>query len=83
MLEKISSFLADELPVLNRHFYSQGFEPSSLFAQFCISLFAYKLPLSIAIRVFELFLLEGETAITGILYSMLRSNEAKMMKMTE
>jgi hypothetical protein len=53
------------------------------FSPLFITLYIYKIPLPIATRIFEAFIVDGEVALLKILFKMLSHKRAKIMTMGE
>ncbi|CAI2364699.1 unnamed protein product [Moneuplotes crassus] len=56
---------------------------AGIFSQYYISLFAYKLPKELVIRVLDVFLYEGEKKITQILIKLFKYNKKLLLSMDE
>ena len=64
--------LEKEDPELLAHLECEGISMEAAFSPVFITLFVYSIPLSIATRIFEYFILEGEIALFRVLFRMLQ-----------
>ena len=56
---------------------------AAAFSPVFITLFIYQIPLDIATRIFEFFILDGEMALLKILFKMLDYKREKMLSLYE
>jgi hypothetical protein len=53
------------------------------FSPLFITLYIYRIPLKIATRIFEAFIIDGETVLMKILFKILEYKREKIMSMSE
>ena len=80
MLDSFSRQLESHMLDLYLHFQAQGLH-ISVFAQYFLTVFAYKTPPELVVRVMDLFLLEGEQVLFNILIKMLQLKRHKLLCM--
>ena len=67
----MEKYIKKHYPDLHRHFKEQDIQLLACFTQYFITLFLYDTPIHIGIKIFDLFLLEGERVLFKLLYRML------------
>jgi|LauGreDrversion4_2_1035121.scaffolds.fasta_scaffold333382_2 hypothetical protein len=72
----------DDLQLLN-HLKDEDLSLAAAFSPVFITLFVYQVPIEIATRIFECFLLDGEIAIVKILLRMLYIKREKILCLQE
>ena len=72
----------DDLQLLN-HLKNEDLSLAAAFSPVFITLFVYQVPLEIATRIFECFILDGEIAIVKILLRMLYIKREKILCLQE
>jgi len=72
----------DDLQLLN-HLKDEDLSLAAAFSPVFITLFVYQVPLEIATRIFECFILDGEIAIVKILLRMLYIKREKILCLQE
>ena len=83
LLSLISDKLQKDDPELLNHFNDQELSLGACFSPVFITLFVYQVPLPIAIRFFECFLLDGEISLVKILLRMLYLKREDILRKTE
>ena len=83
ILSLINDRLLKDDPLLLTHFKEQDISLGAAFSPVFITLFVYQVPLSIATRIFECFILDGEVALIKILLRMLYSKRETILKLKE
>ena len=71
--------LVDHLPKLAEHFRSEGIQSNMYASQWFLTLFAYKFPLDMVFRIFDLIFSEGLDVIYRVAIALLASNEKYLM----
>ena len=66
---------------LHRHFKEQDIQLLACFSHYFITIFLYDTSYNIGIRIFDIFLLEGEKIIFDLLYKMLSLKRAKILEL--
>jgi hypothetical protein len=83
LLDLVKQKLYKEDPVLLDHLEEQDLSMAAAFSPVFITLFIYQIPLEIATRIFEFFILDGEMALLKVLFKMLDHKRDKMLELTE
>ncbi|XP_053149772.1 EVI5-like protein isoform X2 [Hemicordylus capensis] len=73
--------LQEQLPELNIHFRSQSFLTSMYASSWFLTLFLTTFPLSVATRVFDIFIYEGLEIIFRVGMALLQYNQAELMQL--
>jgi hypothetical protein len=81
ILELVHKTLKENHPDLLDHLTKNDLGMAAAFSPFFITLCIYKVPLKCATRIFEAFMVEGETALLNILFRMLEYKKEKIMEM--
>lgn len=81
LLGLIEGKIHKEFPALLTHFKQNMINMAAAFSPLFISLYVYQIPLDIATRVFELFIVEGETILIKILFKMLSHKQQKLLSL--
>lgn len=66
-----------------QHLKDEDISLGAAFSPVYITLFVYQVPLQIATRIFECFILDGETALNKVLLRMLYSKRETILKLRE
>ncbi|ONH67440.1 GTPase-activating protein GYP5 [Cyberlindnera fabianii] len=66
--------LEDNLPALSAHFQRQGIRSSMYASQWFLTFFAYKFPLEIVLRIFDLVITEGIESILKFAVALVQKN---------
>ena len=83
-LYQFERLLEDVEPALCYHLHKRGVVPSLYATQWFLTLFAYRFPLQLVLRVYDLILSEGlEGAILKFGIALMQKNAEKMMEMTD
>jgi|LauGreDrversion4_2_1035121.scaffolds.fasta_scaffold592729_1 hypothetical protein len=84
LLNRIEEKLKKKCPkVLNHLVQTTQLNVAAAFSSIFITLFVYDLPLDQAIRVFEMFLLDGERVLIKMLIRMVKSKQKKILQIKE
>ncbi|XP_039191287.1 EVI5-like protein isoform X3 [Crotalus tigris] len=73
--------LQEQLPELNIHFRSQSFLTSMYASSWFLTLFLTTFPLSVATRVFDIFMYEGLEIIFRVGMALLQFNQTELMQL--
>ena len=79
LLEIVQMRLMKDDPELLDHLESEGVQMEAAFSPLFITIFIYSIPISIATRIFEYFIVEGETALLKVLFRLLEWSRDKLM----
>lgn len=83
LLGLVEDRLKKEIPLLYNHFISSDLSMVAAFSPIFITCYIYRVPLEIATRIFETFIVEGETALVKILFKMLYHKKEKIMALSD
>jgi hypothetical protein len=56
---------------------------SLIFTTYYVTIFINKCPIELAARIFDVFLFEGENAITNIVVKLYKHNKSRIMKLDD
>ncbi|XP_053766865.1 EVI5-like protein isoform X3 [Desmodus rotundus] len=73
--------LQEQLPDLNTHFRSQSFHTSMYASSWFLTLFLTTFPLSVATRVFDIFMYEGLEIVFRVGLALLQVNQVELMQL--
>ena len=76
-------YLEKRLPEISQHLENEEIELIACFSQYFITLFLYDTPTNIGLRIFDVFLLEGERVLFELLYKMLDLKKEKILLLTQ
>jgi hypothetical protein len=83
LLALINDRLSKDDPDLLTHITSQDLSLGAAFSPIFITLFIYQVPLPIATRIFECFIVDGEIALVRVLLRMLYCKRERIMRLKE
>ena len=83
LLSLINDRLSKDDPQLLTHLKNEDLSLGAAFSPVFITLFVYQVPLPIATRIFECFILDGEIALIKILLRMLYSKRDTILSLRE
>lgn len=63
------------------HFKREDVQLAACFSQYFLTIFLYDTPTSIGLRIFDVFLFEGERVLFELLYRMLALKKERLMEM--
>lgn len=83
-IEQFSRLLDDSEPALAHHLRKRGINPSLYATQWFLTLFAYRFPLQLVLRIYDLVLSEGfESAILKFALALMRKNSDALMALKD
>lgn len=80
MCKVLEERLQHEFPRVLKHLRSTGLEVEGTFSAHFMTLYIYLTPIEIATRLFELFILDGESALIRVLLRMIELKQKKILK---
>lgn len=83
LLELVKERLTKEDPLLLDYLLRHDLSMEASFSPLFITLYIYRVPLKIATRIFESFIVEGESVLLKILFKMLEHKRSNIMNMNE
>ncbi|KAJ2742160.1 GTPase-activating protein [Coemansia sp. BCRC 34301] len=82
-LFQLDHVLHSTLPRVARHLDAHGVKPTMYAAQWLMTLFAYRLPLALAVRLFDLVFAEGLDALLRVSVAVLKRSQARLLALDE
>ncbi|KAJ1947201.1 GTPase-activating protein [Kickxella alabastrina] len=73
--------LRETLPRLSRHFQQQGVEPTMYVSQWLMTMFAYRLPIELTFRLFDVVFAEGLDALLRVAISVLKRSQTRLLSL--
>ena len=70
-------------PDVLKHLNENGLEIEGTFSSFFMTLYVYRTPLEIATRLFEIFILDGETALIKALLRVIELRKRKILRLED
>lgn len=83
LLDLINDRLSKDDPALIVHLKEQDLSLGAAFSPVFITLFIYQVPIPIATRIFECFILDGEIALIRVLLRMLYCKRDRILELKE
>ncbi|KAK9379862.1 rab-GTPase-TBC domain-containing protein [Kockiozyma suomiensis] len=80
-LYQFDRVIEDTLPAVHRHLARQGVLSSMYASQWFLTMFAYKFPLAIVLRIFDIVVAEGLEAILRFGVALIRKNEEAIVQL--
>ena len=80
-ISNLEKRIKNELPKIYKHFIENELNMYGPFPHFFITTFLYSVPFNFGVRVFELFLIEGENAIMECIVNMLNIMKDRILEM--
>jgi hypothetical protein len=83
LLDLLRSRMEIQEPELLYHIEEEDFTLAAAFSPIFLTLYIYHIPIPVATRIFEMFMVEGETALLRILFKMLEHKRSKILSLHE
>lgn len=80
-LYQFDGLLSDHLPHIHRHFTEQGIRSSMYASQWFLTLFAYKFPLEVVYRIYDILFTEGVDCLFRIGLALLAKNQINILSL--
>ncbi|KAI8968890.1 rab-GTPase-TBC domain-containing protein [Mycotypha africana] len=80
-LFQFDGLLQDHLPHIHRHFDEQGVRSNMYASQWFLTLFAYKFPLDVVFRIYDIFFIEGVNCLFRIGLALLSKNQSIILSL--
>ncbi|ORE11029.1 RabGAP/TBC [Rhizopus microsporus var. microsporus] len=80
-LHQFDGLLQDHLPHIHRHFNEQGIRSNMYASQWFLTLFAYKFPLKVVYRIYDILFTEGANCLFRIGLALLAKNQANILSL--
>jgi len=78
-MQAFSQLLAKHLPSLKRHFDRLGIEPPMFLLGWVMSIYTRVFPLDLASRVWDLFVMEGDSVLFGVALAVLEVLDSRLL----
>ncbi|KAJ2818439.1 GTPase-activating protein, partial [Coemansia erecta] len=78
-LYQFEHVLADMLPWLSRHFQEQGVLPTMYVSQWLMTMFAYRLPIELTFRLFDVMFAEGLDCLLRVAIAVLKRSQTRLL----
>ncbi|KAI8368752.1 rab-GTPase-TBC domain-containing protein [Blakeslea trispora] len=78
---QLNQLLALKLPQVYRHLDAQGVLPSMYASQWFMTLFAYRCPLDLVFRVFDLVFVEGPQIMLNFALALMKKNQSTILSL--
>jgi cell division protein FtsB len=78
---QLSRLMEKRLPKLSHHFIKEGIMPSMYASQWILTVFAYKFPLELVYRIFDMIFIEGIDSIFKFVMALLKKSERKLLSL--
>lgn len=83
LIDIVEKRLETHYPAVSTHLKQNDFTVSAAFSPLFITLYIYQIDHYYAMRIFEMFILDGEEALLRVLYRMLDLKQEKICAMKE
>ncbi|KAI7864581.1 rab-GTPase-TBC domain-containing protein [Spinellus fusiger] len=80
-LFQLDGLLADHLPHVRRHFEVHGIQAHMYASQWFLTLFAYKFPLEVVFRLYDVFFSQGMDAIYRFALALIEKNQSLLLSL--
>lgn len=80
-LYQYEKILAEQLPHVDRHLKRKGITSTMYASQWFMTLFAYRFPLEVVFRIYDIMLSEGVESIIRFAIALLKKNEKTILSL--
>ncbi|ORY95383.1 rab-GTPase-TBC domain-domain-containing protein [Syncephalastrum racemosum] len=80
-LYQLQGLVGDHLPHIQRHFEAHNVDPAAYASNWFLSLFAYKFPLDLVYRIYDLLLADGIEILFKVVLALLEKNQATLLSL--
>ncbi|KAJ2706246.1 GTPase-activating protein [Coemansia sp. IMI 203386] len=80
-LYQFDHVLRETLPRLSRHFQQQGVEATMYVSQWLMTMFAYRLPIELTFRLFDVVFAEGLDALLRVAIAVLKRSQTRLLSL--
>ncbi|CCJ28669.1 unnamed protein product, partial [Pneumocystis jirovecii] len=80
-LYQFNKLMEEIVPTVYIHLHKHGIEPSMYASQWFMTLFAYKFPINMVVRVFDVIIAEGTEAILKFSIALMKKNQEKILSL--
>mmetsp|Transcript_13189 Transcript_13189/g.20549 ORF Transcript_13189/g.20549 Transcript_13189/m.20549 type:complete len:82 (+) Transcript_13189:1406-1651(+) len=68
------------MPKLYNHFIDENFPPSFYATKWFMTIFSNNMPLELTLRIWDMFFVEGQSALFRLALAILKINEKELLK---
>jgi hypothetical protein len=83
LIDIVEKRLESDYPQVKKHLEENDFTVSAAFSPLFITLYIYQIEHYFAMRIFEMFILDGEDALLRVLFRMLHLKHEKICELRE
>ena len=80
LLEQLNSQMSEIIPEVHQHLTKHEIQLNGLFSHVFLTAFTYHVPFPLAVKIFDLFLLDGESALINCVLNMLKLMKERIME---
>ncbi|KAI8323385.1 RabGAP/TBC [Martensiomyces pterosporus] len=80
-LYQFDHVFTETLPLLAKHFQEQGVEPTMYVSQWLMTMFAYRLPIDLTFRLFDVVFAEGLDSLLRVAIAVLRRSQTRLLSL--
>ncbi|KAJ1720345.1 GTPase-activating protein [Coemansia biformis] len=80
-LYQFEHVLRENLPWLSRHFQEQGIMPTMYVSQWLMTMFAYRLPIELTFRLFDVVFAEGLDCLVRVALAVLKRSQTRLLSL--
>ncbi|ORX68475.1 RabGAP/TBC [Linderina pennispora] len=80
-LFQFDSVFVEALPLLSRHFAQQGVDSTMFVSQWLMTLFAYRLPMDLTMRLFDVVFAEGLDFLLRVSIAVLQRSQTRLLSL--
>ncbi|KAG0324984.1 GTPase-activating protein [Podila horticola] len=78
-LYQFEQLMEEQVPIIHKHFQNQGIRSTMYASQWFMTLFAYKFPLELVFRVYDIIFVEGIDSLLRFAIALLKANHDKIL----
>ncbi|KAF9934120.1 GTPase-activating protein [Linnemannia zychae] len=78
-LFQFEQLMEETVPLVHKHFLTQGIRSTMYASQWFMTLFAYKFPLDLVFRVYDIMLVEGVESLLRFAIALLKANHDRIL----
>ncbi|KAG5438133.1 hypothetical protein PCANB_002984 [Pneumocystis canis] len=80
-LYQFDKLMGEILPDVHNHLHKQGIKPLMYASQWFLTLFAYKFPINMVVRIFDVVIVEGIEAILKFAIALMKKNREEIISL--
>ncbi|KAG0300138.1 GTPase-activating protein [Dissophora globulifera] len=78
-LYQFEQLMEETVPIVHKHFQNQGIRSTMYASQWFMTLFAYKFPLDLVFRIYDILFVEGVESLLRFAIALLKANHDKIL----